>query len=57
MVPLDAPIDISVIAIPRRLVPSTRFATSIAFTKCVTIPSRPPVTTQPSTMLISLSNA
>ena len=50
------PIDISVIEIPRRRVRLTWLWAIIAFAKCVTMPSWPPTTLQPMTLLSSLSN-
>ena len=47
-----SPIDISLIVIPRRLVPCTRLPPTMTIESCVTIPSLPPETSQPSTALI-----
>ena len=45
------PIDISVIVIARSSVPLTWLSRTITIAKWVTMPSRPPVTVQPSTRL------
>ena len=45
------PIDISVIVIARSSVSRTWLSRTVATAKCVTIPSRPPTTVQPSTRL------
>src|SRR2546421_308927 len=50
-----SPIDISVIEIPRSVVASTWLCLSIAIEEWVTIPSWPPVTLQPSTMVMPRS--
>ena len=52
-----SPIDISVIVIARMLVPVIVLPSRCAFAKCVTMPSCPPRTRQPSTVLGGRSNA
>ena len=50
-----SPIDISVIVMPRRLVPWTWLPLTITIDECVTMPSWPPETSQSSTALIPQS--
>ena len=50
-----SPIDISLIVIPRRRVPWTWFPITMTIDECVTMPSRPPETSQSSTALMPQS--
>ena len=53
--PDQLPIDISVIEMPRICVRLTWLRTISVIDECVTMPSMPPTTLQPSTMLIPMS--